>query len=111
MDTTILRLTRTRAAVLGLLVAIAMALSVSVAAPDSASANAGNCRGGLNTATTAWGHCDYVGGPTWTSAFKMVVNCYFAPQRASYGTAGHTAYASCPSWSHVTGIFVNPWYG
>jgi hypothetical protein len=105
-------LTRTKLVVVGVLAALTLALGVgAAAAPGTALANAGNCRGGLNTATTAWGYCSYVGGPTYTSAFKLTVNCYYYPQQSTYGTAGHTVYASCPGWSHVTGIFVNPWYG
>ncbi len=76
-----------------------------------ASANAGNCRAGLNTATTAWGHCDYVGGPTYTSGFRLVVNCYYYSQQISYGVAGQSIYASCPSWSHVTWEQAQPFYG
>jgi hypothetical protein len=89
----------------------AVIATVSLASPAAAQANAGNCRSGLNTATTAWGYCSYVGGPTWTSAFRLVVGCYFYPQRVSYGVAGRTIYASCPSWSHVTYRYAEPFYG
>ncbi len=78
---------------------------------SSASAQSGNCSGGLNNATTAWGHCNQVGTPGYLDGFRLVVNCYYYPQRISYGTAGQSIYASCPSWSHVTAVYVQPWNG
>lgn len=82
-----------------------------VVGPQVASAHSGNCSGGLNNATTAWGHCQQVGTPGYLNGFRLVVNCHYYPQRISYGTAGQSIYASCPSWSRVTGIWVQPWNG
>ncbi len=93
------------------LVALAIALGVSTFSTANASADAGNCTSGLNTATTASGHCDQVGTPGYLDGFRLVVNCYYYPQQISYGTAGQSIYASCPSWSHVSGVFVEQWNG
>jgi len=39
------------------------------------------------------------------------VDCYYPSQRISYGTAGQSIYASCPSWSHVIYRHTEPWNG
>jgi len=77
---------------------------------QGAGATAGNCSAGLNTATTAWGHCNRVNNNGYYG-FRLVVNCYYYPQRISYGSAPQSIYASCPSWSHVTGEWAEPWAG
>jgi hypothetical protein len=57
-----------------------------VAFAGPAEATAGNCSWGLNTATTAWGHCNRVDSNGYCG-FRLVVNCYFYPQQISYGSA------------------------
>ena len=83
---------------------VAAGASVALAAPASASAS--DCHGGLVNATKAWGQCRSASGG-W-GGFTLTVNCYAYPQQTSYGQAPQTIWASCPSWSHVTGIFVVP---
>lgn len=86
--------------------AMAMVAGVGVAAAAPASATAQDCHGGLVNATKAWGQCrSYTG--SW-GGFELIVNCYYYPQRVSYGMAPNTIWASCPSWSHVTGVYVVP---
>lgn len=77
---------------------------------QQANATAGSCSSGLNTATTAWGHCNVVSN-NGQNGFRLVVNCYYYPQRISYGVAPQSIYASCPSWSHVTSEVAQPWEG
>jgi hypothetical protein len=101
------RFTRTKVAIVGALAALVVAASFAVAGP--ASAQSGNCSWGLNTRTTAWGHCNEVGTRGYLDGFRLVVNCYYYPQRISYGTAGQSIYASCPSWSYVTWEQATPW--
>lgn len=91
--------------------ATALTAGLTLAGAPSASAQSGSCSDGLNTATTAWGHCNEVGTRGYLDGFRLVVNCYYASQRISYGTAGQSIYASCPSWSHVTYRHVEPWNG
>ena len=91
--------------------AVGLAAFAGLLIPSPASAQSGNCSDGLNTATTAWGHCNQVGTPGYLDGFRLVVNCYYYPQQISYGTAGHSIYASCPSWSHVTYRHAEPWNG
>ena len=86
---------------------LAAAVTGTVAAAPSASASAYSCHDGLNTATTAWGNCD--GASNGWGGFNLIVNCYYYPQQHNYGYAGRgTTYVSCPSWSHVTAIFIQP---
>lgn len=92
------------------LAATAMVLAMpSVFAPVSAAASeqtvqSFSCASGMNTATTGWATC--WGGPV---TFRLILNCYFYPQVVTdwyYQPSGsHTIYASCPSWSHITGTF------
>ena len=89
----------------------ALALALGLWAPSGALAQSGQCSWGLNTATTAWGHCNEVGTRGYLDGFRLVVNCYYYPQRISYGTAGQSIYASCPGWSHVTWEQAQPWNG
>jgi hypothetical protein len=96
---------RKRAA--GALVALAVGTSGGVlATSEPAAASAYNCYAGLVNATKAWGQCRNASGG-W-GGFKLTVNCYFYPQQTSYGQAPQTIWASCPSWSHVTGIYITP---
>lgn len=81
-----------------------------VAAAAPASATAGGCTQGLNTATTAWGHCNRTVNNGYYG-FRLVVNCYYYPQQISYGSAPQSIYASCPGWSHVTYVHAEPWAG
>jgi hypothetical protein len=101
------RLSRLQLVVFGALAVLALAIG----APSPASAQSGNCSWGLNNATTAWGHCNEVGQRGYLDGFRLVVNCYYYPQRISYGTAGQSIYASCPGWSHVTWEQAQPWNG
>jgi hypothetical protein len=101
----------TRARLTALAALAALSLAAGFAIPGPASAHSGNCSWGLNTATTAWGHCNQVGTPGYLDGFRLVVNCYFYPQQISYGSAGQSIYASCPSWSHVTWEQAQPWNG
>jgi len=80
---------------------------LTTAAAQSASATASDCHGGLVNATKAWGQCRATVSNSW-GGFKLTVNCYYYPQQTSYGQVPNTIWASCPSWSHVTGIFVEP---
>jgi hypothetical protein len=90
-------------------VGLGCAALIGLAAP-AAQANAGSCTQGLNTATTAWGHCNRVTNNGYYG-FRLVVNCYYYPQQISYGIAPQSIYASCPSWSHVTWEQAQPWAG
>jgi hypothetical protein len=92
-------------------VAVAVTV-VALAVPGAASANAGNCRAGLNTATVGWGYCDYVGG-LHSSAFRVVAECWYYPASINYGAggSGRAVYVWCPSWSHITRIWAEPFYG
>jgi hypothetical protein len=102
-------LTHTRVVAAAAAAGLAACASLMLASP--AAAQSGNCSDGLNTATTAWGHCNQVGTPGYLDGFRLVVNCYYYPQQISYGSAGHSIYASCPSWSHVTWRHAEPWNG
>lgn len=90
--------------------AVMLACTSAFGLASPAEANAGNCSWGLNTATTAWGHCDRVDNNGYYG-FRLVVNCYYYPQQISYGSAPQSIYASCPSWSHVTWEQAQPWAG
>jgi hypothetical protein len=99
---------RRKAAVMAAAVGLGGATLIGFAGP--AQANAGSCTQGLNTATTAWGHCNRVTNNGYYG-FRLVVNCYYYPQQVSYGSAPQSIYASCPSWSHVTYEHAEPWAG
>ena len=86
--------------------AAALAAGGSIALASPASASAYNCYGGFVNANKAWGQCRNASGG-W-GGFRLTVNCYYYPQQTSYGQAPQTIWASCPGWSHVTGIFVVP---
>ena len=90
----------------GALAAGLMGVGLVGATAPAASAAASNCSGGLVNATKAWGQCRSASGG-W-GGFKLTVNCYYYPQQTSYGQAPNTIWASCPGWSHVTGVFVEP---
>jgi len=73
-----------------------------VAGPAQASGL--SCSDGLNNATQAWGTC--TGSGTW----RLTVDCYLWGANSTnwYNQGGgtHSLYATCPSWSHVTSIYV-----
>ena len=81
-------LTRAKLAVVGGLAALSVAVGFAV--PGPAAAESGSCSWGLNTATTAWGHCTEVGTSGYLDGFRLVVNCYSYWQQISYGTAGQS---------------------
>jgi hypothetical protein len=95
---------RTKVAVFAAASAIVTTGTVALAQPASASAY--NCSGGYVNATKAWGQCRNA-SRGW-GGFRLTVNCYYYAQQTSYGQAPRTISASCPSWSHVTGIYVVP---
>ncbi|WP_433077805.1 hypothetical protein ACQP1P_35535 [Dactylosporangium sp. CA-052675] len=76
---------------------------VATAAPAFA-VDPNSCPRGYNTANTAWGTC--TGGGEW----RVVTWCYATGSTNSgwysWPSGTHTQYSSCPSWSHVTNIFV-----
>lgn len=97
------RLARRAGATLGVAAVAAAAGAAAFTTPASASVY--NCRGGYVSATTAWGTCSNGGG--W-NGFSLTVQCYYWGANTVYGNAPGTLYASCPSWSHVTRIIVQP---
>ena len=100
-----------RRSALALAGATVVACTTGALGAAPAQAQSGSCSSGLNNATTAWGHCNQVGTPGYLDGFRLVVNCYYYPRRISYGSAGQSIYASCPSWSHVTSTLAQPWNG
>lgn len=77
----------------------AVALAGPAFAVDPAS-----CPRGYNNANTAWGTC------TGPGEWRVVTWCYATGSTNSgwysWPSGTHTQYSSCPSWSHVTKIFV-----
>ena len=98
---------RLRPVVSGMVSAFLLTVTATILVATPASATATSCYGGLNTATTAWGTCKGKTQNSW-GGFKLTVNCYYYPQQTSYGQVPQSIYASCPGWSHVTGIDVAP---
>jgi hypothetical protein len=86
--------------------AVALSGAISISAATPAAAIASNCVSGPVNSTKAWGQCRSASGG-W-GGFKLTVNCYYWPQQSAYGQAPQTIWASCPSWSRVTGIFIVP---
>lgn len=84
------------------MVAAAATLVPTTLATSPASAAVYNCSKGYNTAQTAWGNCR--SGAGWWS---LTVQCYYAPQRTSWGYGPGSIYASCPSRSYITRIILN----
>jgi hypothetical protein len=63
-----------------------------------------SCSHGLNNATQAWGTC--TGSGTW----RLTVDCYLWGANSTnwyeQGGGTHSLYAVCPSWSHVTSVYI-----
>jgi len=89
-----------RRAVTAIAVAVAMLIPMAVTA-SPASAAVYNCSKGLNTATIAWGTCRS-GSGSWS----LTVQCYGWGANTAYGWGTGTIYSHCPSWSHVTSIYL-----
>jgi hypothetical protein len=83
---------------------LAMLGGLALAQPAAASAY--NCYGGYINANWAWGTCK--GATNGWGGFSLTVQCYYWGANTVYGNAPQTIYASCPSWSHVTRIIVQP---
>jgi hypothetical protein len=88
---------------------LALSAAVGLSAPSSASAAPVNCRAGLVNAHTARGTCD--AGMGWQE-FRLTVQCWWWGANTVYGFPGAYetiyTYDTCPSWSHITSIYIGP---
>lgn len=89
-----------------LIAVTAIASCGGLALAQPASATAYNCYGGYINANWAWGTCK--GSSNGWGGFSLTVQCYYWGANTVYGTAPQTIYSSCPSWSHITRIIVQP---
>jgi hypothetical protein len=84
--------------------AVALACGAGAIAAGPAQASGLSCSDGYNNANQAWGTCS--GSGTW----RLTVDCYYWGANSTnwYTQEGgtHSLYATCPSFSHVTSIYV-----
>jgi hypothetical protein len=86
--------------------AAAFAALGALALPEPAAARASNCFGDWIWHNWAYGTCK--GASNGWGGFSLTVQCEWWGANTVYGFAPQTIYASCPGWSRVTWISVQP---